>query len=58
MENLGKRAKDKVTGFEGIITGVVFYIDGRQRYGIEAMANDSKYEEAAWFDAPRIEIIG
>ena len=34
MENLGKKAKDKITGFEGIIVGKIIYLFGCNQYGI------------------------
>ena len=33
---LGAKAKDKLTGFEGIITGRADLITGRNTYGINA----------------------
>ena len=32
--DLGKRARDKVTGFEGIITGEAVYLSGHKSYEI------------------------
>jgi len=36
MSNLGKRAKDMVTGFEGVITSKHEYLMGSSQYGIQA----------------------
>jgi hypothetical protein len=60
MNNLGKKAKDKVTGFTGIITGKCFYLYGCAQYCLvpEADINDMKLREGAWLDDGRIEIIG
>lgn len=54
---LGKRARDKFTGFEGRITAHVEYLSGGHRYGIEVLKKDGSLEEQ-WFDENRIKIIG
>jgi hypothetical protein len=59
MENLGKKAKDKITGFEGIIIGYCHYLFGCNTYGISPqILKDGKKIETEWFDEGRIEIIG
>lgn len=58
MDNLGKKAKDKVTGFEGIITGKINYLYGCSQYGIVPPASENKTHDCQWFDEGRIEIIG
>ncbi len=58
MENLGKEARDKVTGFEGIITAKVNYLYGCNQYGITPKAQDGKTLDTNYFDEGRIEIIG
>jgi hypothetical protein len=58
MENLGKLGKDKVTGFEGIITAKATHLYGCDSYFIVPKVKDGKIEEAHWFDVGRIEIIG
>lgn len=57
---LGQKAKDKVTGFTGIIIGVVDYLYGCKQYGIvpQVKKNAEKVEGAVWFDEGRIEILG
>jgi len=58
MDNLGKKAKDKVTGFEGIIIGMTVYLFGCNVYGLAPKAKDGKVGETLWFDEGRIEITG
>ncbi len=58
MELLGKKARDKVTKFEGIITAKISYITGCDQYALTPEAKDSKIEANQWFDAARVEIIG
>lgn len=57
-ELLGKKAKDKVTGFEGIITAKVIYLYGCTQYCITPPAKDGKVEDSRYYDEGRIEIIG
>ncbi|MGE9984848.1 hypothetical protein [Desulfovibrio sp. SGI.169] len=58
MQNLGKRAKDKVTGFEGIIVAKVAYLFGCEQYGVAPAAADGKVNDTCYFDAGRVEIVG
>lgn len=59
MKNFGKLAKDKVTGFEGIITAKVDYMYGCAQYCLTPRVSEGgKREEAEYFDEGRIEIIG
>ena len=50
MIQLGQKAKDKVTGFEGIIIGRCQYLTGCDQYGLVPPARDGKIEPAQWFD--------
>jgi len=59
MNNLGMKARDKVTGFEGIITGKINYLYGCSQYGIvPPVTPDNKIGDCQWFDEGRIEILG
>ena len=60
MENLGKEAKDKITGFKGIIIGKCSYLFGCDQYGIAAQSANTtgKRPDTEWFDKGRVEIIG
>ena len=56
---LGAKAKDKLTGFEGIITGRADHITGCNTYGIKAkLGKNGKPQEAEWFDEGMITIVG
>ena len=55
---LGKKAKDKVTGLEGIITGRANYIYGCDQLLLMPTSTDGKAAEGAWFDVGRVEVIG
>ena len=58
MIELGQKAKDKVTGFEGILIGRIEYLFGCNQYGIAPEAKDGKVNDTNWFDEGRIEITG
>jgi hypothetical protein len=57
-QNLGKQAKDKITGFEGIIIGKCAYLFGCEQYCIAPKAKENEVKDAHWFDMGRVEIIG
>ena len=58
MLELGKKAKDIVTGFEGILVGKASYIYGCDQYCVVPPAKDGKLEDSKWFDDGRLRIIG
>lgn len=56
---LGRKAKDKITGFAGILTGKVEYLYGCAQWGITpGMGKDGKTVDTQFFDEGRIEVIG
>ena len=60
MKNLGKKGKDKITGFEGIIISKIEYLFGCAQYGLAPQVYDvalNKRGETEYFDEGRIEII-
>lgn len=59
MIELGQKAKDKITGFEGIITSRVQYLTGCDQYGIAPpVGPDLKVNQTEYFDEGRIIILG
>jgi hypothetical protein len=58
MIKLGQKARDKVTGFEGIIVGRIEYLYGCDQYGLSPEAKDGKINDTMYFDEGRIEILG
>lgn len=59
MIDLGQKAKDKITGFEGIITGRASYLYGCDQYSlVPTVSQDGKIGDTQWFDEGRIEITG
>lgn len=58
MENFGKKAKDKVTGFEGIITGKIYYMYGCSQYLLTpSVDKDGKKQNGEWFDEGRVQVF-
>jgi len=57
---LGNEAKDKITGFRGVITGYSEYLTGCDQYLLQPSCENNKdydFKEGRWFDEGRIEII-
>ena len=57
MKNLGKKAKDKVTGIEGVIISKITYLTGCDQYGITPLAKEGKILDTHYFDVKRVAII-
>lgn len=56
---LGQEARDKITGFKGILIGRADYLFGCSQYAITPKANEAgETKDTQWFDEGRIEIIG
>lgn len=57
---LGKLAKDKVTGFKGIIVGRIEYLFGCNQYGLlpQKIKEDGDVINCQYFDEGRIVILG
>lgn len=56
---LGKEAKDIVTGFKGIIVARTQWLTGCPRYAIQPkISKDGKVDDNRTFDENQIEIIG
>ena len=59
MLELGKKGKDQITGFTGIITGSASYLYGCDQYCLTpCVTKDGKITEGEWFDEGRIKITG
>jgi len=58
-DNLGRSAKDKITGFEGVATGYVQYLTGCHQYLITPrLAPGGNARDAVWFDEQRLTFTG
>lgn len=59
MIELGQQGKDKITGYEGIITARIQYITGCDQYGLTQKAIPGTTPlPTEYFDEGRIEITG
>lgn len=59
MISLGIVAKDKITGFQGTVTGICQYISGCNQALLAPRVDDKgAAREGAWFDLQRLEQIG
>ena len=54
---LGHRVRDRVTGFEGIITGIATYLTGCEQACIAGESHDGKAGESMWVDTPRLTVL-
>lgn len=50
-------AKDKITGFRGVVTGHADYITGCDQYLIQPGVKDGEWKEARWLDEGRLEVV-
>lgn len=58
MVKLGSKAKDIITGFEGIVSGRTEWLYGCTRIAlIPKELKDGVPQEEVWFDEQRIELI-
>lgn len=58
IDLLGRRGKDKVTGFEGIIASACFDLYGCVQVVLTPpKADDGKLPDGHWFDVARIELL-
>lgn len=55
MLELGMKARDKITGFEGVVTAIAQYLGEETRFLVEARVKDGKTSER-WFCSSRLEI--
>jgi len=54
---MGKKVRDKITGFEGIVTAEARYLYSNEpQYRVEAPAKDGKME-SEWFYPQRLETV-
>jgi len=56
---LGCRAKDRVTGLEGVLTSICFDLYGCIQASLHpGLDKDGKSRDLAWYDVARIEVVG
>lgn len=58
LDLLGKKVKDKVTGFSGVVSSVSFDLYGCVQATIcPGMDKEGKLKDAHWFDVSRLEVL-
>ena len=59
MIPMGMKARDRITGFAGIVTGQVSYITGCNQILLSPSVDEKGGARSAeWFDSQRVEQIG
>lgn len=53
---LGVTARDKITGFEGVVTGMAYYLTGCHQVLLQPAMSEGKWVESHWFDLQRLEV--
>ncbi len=54
---LGHTVRDRITGFEGVVTGLVAYISGcNQALVSPKVGNDGGLKDNHWFDLQRLDL--
>lgn len=53
---LGDKAKDKITGFEGLLTGTASYLTGCDQYFVQPETKDGAWTDGKWFDEGRLTV--
>lgn len=58
IELLGRTAKDRVTGFTGVVTSISFDLYGCIQAAVNpAVDKDQKLPDGRWFDVNRLEVV-
>lgn len=59
MIELGVKAKDKITGFAGTVTGRSEYLTGCAQYLVAPpVGKDGNVRDSCWFDEQRLTVTG
>lgn len=55
---IGVKVRDRITGFEGIVTGHVRYLTGCDQFLVQPPVKEGNdFVEARWFDVNRLDVI-
>ncbi len=59
MKLLGRKVRDRVTSFEGVVTSIGFDLYGCVQAVVTPFAEKAKtkVEESRWFDTKRLEVL-
>lgn len=53
----GDMVRDRITGFEGVVTAFAHFITGCDQYGVTPKAKDNKLESVVYFDEGRLDLM-
>ena len=56
-DELGRTYKDRITGFEGVVTGRVEYISGCNQLLLSAKVGKDSTTKTMWVDEQRVELV-
>lgn len=51
---LGDKVVDQITEFNGVVTGIVYYITGCHQALVAPKSTDNVFKESHWFDLDRL----
>jgi hypothetical protein len=56
---LGDLARDRLTGFQGVVVGITSWINSCRHVGIKPQTLDKNGEprECKWFDEPQVDVV-
>lgn len=55
---MGIKVRDKITGFEGVVSGRCQHLTGCDTYGVTPKVDkDGKVQDTHWFDQHRLEVV-
>lgn len=54
---LGKKVRDKITGFSGVVTTVADHLTGCERAWVEGPCDDKGKSEQCWIDTSRLDVM-
>jgi hypothetical protein len=54
---LGFQVRDKLTGFKGLVTGVVEFLTGCRQFLVQPKMRKGEFVESRYFDEDRLEVL-
>lgn len=54
---LGDHVRDRVTGFQGVVTAHCHYLNEEDRYRVEGPVGEKNEPKENWFTVSRLEVI-
>jgi hypothetical protein len=54
---LGSKVRDRITGFEGVVTGCAQYLHGVDNALVEALVGTDGKQHSEWIAVTRLELV-